>query len=284
LSHDPSPYHLPHRPLPHEPQPYHLPHGPAPHHISYGPLPYYLPHGPIPHHIQHGPLPHGTLPYHLPYENQYLQQNLPHRPISYHSHKDFFLYNSQNGRFIHHFPHRNVPHRFNQNQIEINDNFDEERRLFERNEEDNSCPHLFQTYNYPRPKRRIEEYYDEYTPENMSVKTKYFIKRNQQENDYDYDENYYFTSSANGPRRMIRSVSQGRNDGRFGFNFGKNKPKYLFKKLPNTFSLLKNIDPSMNKRVNSQKNIYYTQGNNSQSNLNTGKKVVYHYQVKRIKK
>ena len=305
LHHGGSTYHLPHGPLPHGPtpyriphgpQPYHIPHGPTPHHIPHGPLPYYLPHGPTPHHIPHGPLPyhlpygplpHGTLPHHLPYENQYLKQILPHRPFSYHSHNNSFSYNSQNGPFIHHLPRRNVPHRFNQNQIEINDEFDEERRLFERNEENNSYPPFIQTHIYPRPKRRDEEYYDEYTPENMNVKTKYFIKRNQQsqeENDYDYDENNYFTSSANGPRGMIRSVNQGGNDGRFGFNFGENKTKNIFKKVANTVRLLNNIKPSMNKRVNSQKNIYYTQGNNSQSNLNTGKRVVYHYQVKRIKK
>ena len=96
----------------------------------------------------------------------------------------------------------------------------------------------YQRYAFSRPQRRYEEYSVSNEPKDRTSKTTYYIKKIQKkqekneneyenENEFDYDnQGNYFSYVVQRPRRVVttRSVSQGRNDGRFSFNMGLIRP------------------------------------------------------------
>ncbi len=243
-------HHLPHRPIPqyfpHGTIPQHFPHGPIPRHFPHGPIPRHFPHGPIPRHFPHGPIP----------------QHFPHGPIPQH------------------FPHGTIPHRFGQDKKESNYGFGEDRRFFERNEEEEFThihpypyPYPYQRYVYPRPKRRIEDFYMDFEPEEMSVRSNYFFRRDQDsqtESDFDNGEDSYYSYTVTKPRRVInnRSTSLGRN-GRFSSNLGISQPRAMFTKVDNS-RIKKTTETVGNQRVNTLNSATYTQKSNK-FDLNKGK-------------
>ena len=252
--------------LPHGPIPQHFPHGTIPQHFPHGPIPQHFPHGPIPQHFPHGPIPqhfpHGPIPQHFPHGP--IPQHFPHGPIPQY------------------FPHGPIPHRFGQDKGEHNYGFDEDRRFFERNEEEefthihpHPYPYPYQRYVYPRPKRRIEDFYMDFEPEEMSVRSNYFFRRDQDsqtESDFDNGEDSYYSYTVTKPRRVInnRSTSLGR-DGRFSFNLGLSQPRTMFTKVDNS-RFKRTTGAAGNQRVNTLSSATYTQRSNK-FDLNKGKRL-----------
>jgi len=252
--------------LPHGPIPQHFPHGTIPQHFPHGPIPQHFPHGPIPQHFPHGPIsqhfPHGPIPQHFPHGP--IPQHFPHGPIPQY------------------FPHGPIPHRFGQDKEECNYGFDEDRRFFERNEEEefthihpHPYPYPYQRYVYPRPKRRIEDFYMDFEPEEMSVRSNYFFRRDQDsqtESDFDNGEDSYYSYTVTKPRRVInnRSTSLGR-DGRFSFNLGLSQPRTMFTKVDNS-RFKRTTGAAGNQRVNTLSSATYTQRSNK-FDLNKGKRL-----------
>ena len=95
-------------------------------------------------------------------------------------------------------------------------------------------PYTLQRNSYSRTHKRVDKLNDNYEPEERGSRTTYFIKRTQKkqeengnENEFDYDnQGNYFSYVVERPRRIVttRSVSHGRNDGRFAFNLGLSQP------------------------------------------------------------
>jgi hypothetical protein len=259
VHHGPMQYHLPpHGPVPHHMPhgtvPRYLPHGPVPHRMPHGPLPYHLPpHGPVPHRLPHGPmpyhLPHGTIPYHL-HPHGPVPRHLPHGPLP---------------RYL---PHGPVPTRVI-------------RRYVQKKEKTTTDTHPYQRYVYPVPQRRFDNLYADSEPEEMSVRSNYVVKRNQESNtesDYDYGEDSYYTYTVNRPRKIsTRSVSVGRNNGRLAFNLGNTQPRSMFIRLDDG-GLNRTAQTYGNQVANTQTNTSYTQGVTN----NGGKRTVYrYYQIKK---
>ena len=235
---------------------YHIP--PRPH---LRPPIHQLPHGPQPrppiHHMPHGPQ-YGHFP--LPPKNQYISQgfqtyHIPQRPAS-----------------------------------RIDSYFNLERRFFEGNEGEQFSkfpqpyphPYPYQRYAYPQPHRRFEELYDNYEPEEAFNRTNYFVENNtkdQKGDELGYEENKYFSYTMGRPRRIMtaRSVSQGRNNGRFTFNLGQIKPRRLFKRIIN-----RRIGKIQNTNNENFGNV--SQKSNYQSVYNAPTRKVHSFQAKSTKK
>ena len=103
----------------------------------------------------------------------------------------------------------------------------------------------------------MQELYESYEePVEQNNRTSYYVAQNEREENDEYDENEqenYFSYTMERPRRFMttRSVSQGRNDGRFTFNLGLTKPvRSLFKRIDNR--ILKRT--TQNKRFNTETN------------------------------
>ena len=248
------------RGFPYVPQPrppiYHIP--PRPH---LRPPIHQLPHGPQPrppiHHMPHGPQ-YGHFP--LPPKNQYISQgfqtyHIPQRPAS-----------------------------------RIDSYFNLERRFFEGNEGEQFSkfpqpyphPYPYQRYAYPQSHRRFEEFYDNYEPEEAFNRTNYFVEKNtkdQEGDEFGYDEKNYFSYTMGRPRRIMttRSVSQGRNFGRLTFNLGQTKPRRMFKRIvKRKFGKIQN--------TNNENFGNVTQTANYQSGYNSPTRKVHSFQVKSTRK
>ena len=289
VHHGPIPYHMPHgtlpRYLPHGPVPHRMPHGPAPRHLPHGPVPIGFPYRPVPHGFPHRPVPHGfphgPVPHGFPHRP--VPQGFPHRPVPR---------VLPHGTIPLHLPHGPVPSllpRFVKKKEKATNT--QGRRFSEKNEEEqfthihpHPFPHPYQRYVYPAPQRRIEEFYADFEPEDMSVRSNYFIKRNKDnktESDYDYGDDSYYTYVVNKPRKVIskRSVSQGRSNN-LTFNLGTTQPRSMFIRIDNG-RLNRTAQGEGNQTANIQTNVSYTQGTSN----NGGKQTIYrYYQVKKTQK
>ena len=146
-------------------------------------------------------------------------------------------------------------------------------------------PYLYQRYAYPPSQRRFAELYKNYEPEETVNRTDYFVekkkglKKRQQEEQEDYEQGYdkgsYYTYSMGMPRRnrAARSVSSGRDIGRFAFNLGRTQPiRSMFKRVEN-----RRFARTKKPRINT---VNISQGTNdgAGSSSRTGVRRVYQFQ------
>lgn len=158
-------------------------------------------------------------------------------------------------------------------QTGFNSYYNQTRRFFGGNEgmdfsriHPHPHPYPYQRYVYPPPQRRFAEFYKNYEPEETVNRTEYFVEKNNQQNrkqqeqeDYELGlgRESYYTYSMGGPRRnrTTRSVSSGRSNGRFTFNFGRTQPiRSMFKRVNN-----RRLERTKKPKIIT---VNYTQGNN----------------------